>query len=118
MRRFGEPIEHGVGYGGVFGEYVVSVLDRQLAGDDCRFSGVPVLDKLHEVQQLLAVQHLDSEVFDDEHIHLGYPVEELGGLKGRYAGNLHHFLRYHSIKFQGAVQTDIRRTINEIYHIT
>ena len=97
MRRFGEPVEHGVGHGGVFGEHVVPVLNRQLAGDDCRFSGVPVLDKFHEVQQLLAVQHLDPEVFDDQQIHLGHPVEELGGL-GFDAGHLHGFQEFAHIE--------------------
>ena len=66
MRGFCEPVEHGVRHGGVLGEHVVPVFDGELAGDDGRFPGVPVLDQFHEVQQLLSVQDLDSEVLDNE----------------------------------------------------
>ena len=47
-----------------------------------------ILDQFHEVQQLLAIQDLDSEVLDDEEVHLGHAVEELCGL-GLNAGHLH-----------------------------
>ena len=64
MSRFCESVGHGVGNGGVFCEDVIPVFYRQLAGDDGRFPGVPVLDEFHEVHQLLAVQDLHSEVLD------------------------------------------------------
>ena len=50
MRGFCESVEHGVRHGGVLGEHVVLVFDGELAGDDGRFPGVPVLDQFHEVQ--------------------------------------------------------------------
>lgn len=62
MSRFCESVEYGVGNGGVFCKDIVPVFYRQLAGDDGRFPGVPVLDEFHEVHQLLAVQDLHSEV--------------------------------------------------------
>ena len=34
MRGFCEPVEHGVGHGGVLGKHVVPVFDGELAGDD------------------------------------------------------------------------------------
>lgn len=52
-----------------------------------------VFDEFHEVQQLLTVQDLHSKVFDDEQIHLGHPVEELGRL-GFNAGHLHSFQKF------------------------
>ena len=80
MSRFCESVEHGIGDVGVFYEDIIPVFYRQLAGDDGRFPGVPVLDEFHEVHKLLAVQDLHPEVLDDKQIHLGHPVEELCGL--------------------------------------
>ena len=78
MCRFREPVKHGIGHGGVLYKHIVLVSDGQLACDDGGFAGVPVLDEIHEVKQLLAVENLHPEVLDDEQFHLGHAVEELG----------------------------------------
>lgn len=72
MSRFCESVEHGVGDGGVFCEDVIPVFYRQLAGDDCGLAGVPVLDELHEVHQLLAVQDLHSDPLRNRRVPVRY----------------------------------------------
>src|SRR5436190_23436455 len=60
-----EPIEDGVGDGGIADD-LVPVLDRKLAGDDGRAAPVPVLHDLQEVAALFGEHRAESQVVEDE----------------------------------------------------
>ena len=55
--RFDYSVEYGIRYCRILSKYIIPVLDRKLAGYDCRLSPVPVFYKLHKVKQLLSVKY-------------------------------------------------------------
>ena len=71
-----DSVEDGIGRGGVALEHVVPVRHGQLRHDDGGFAPVPILYDFEEVEQLLTVESLHSEVVDDEQVGGGQAVEE------------------------------------------
>ena len=60
-----EPIENGVGNGGV-GDHLVPVIDRHLAGDDGGATLMPVINDLEKFATLVAGERRYSPVVEDE----------------------------------------------------
>ena len=58
-----DPIEDGVGQGGIAHEFVPAI-DRKLAGDDQRAGVVAVLDDLQQVALLLGQQRFGSPIVE------------------------------------------------------
>ena len=77
MRVVDEPVEDGVGYGGIT-ECLVPVLHWRLAGDDGRAALGAVLDDLQQVGRLLAGQRLHREVVKDQDTDAGPAGEQPG----------------------------------------
>lgn len=65
-----EAVEDGVGEGGV-SEDVVPVIERELAGDDGRALGVPVVEDLEAIGSFTVTQGGESEVIEYEELGLG-----------------------------------------------
>ena len=64
-----EPIEDGVGDGGVADDFI-PLADRHLAGDDDRAHLVAVIDDFQQIAALLGVQRLRPPIVQDEQVHL------------------------------------------------
>jgi len=72
-----EPVEDGVGDGGV-GDDLVPVIDRQLAGHDGRAAIVPVVDDLQKVAALILGQGGEPPVVEDEKLDSCQVLEQPG----------------------------------------
>ena len=69
MRAVQQPIEDGIGKRDL-ADVLMPVLDGQLTGDQRGAALVAILDHLHEVVALRAVQRLDAPVVDDQQVGL------------------------------------------------
>lgn len=63
-----ESVEDGIGCSGIGVKTVIPVRDGYLRCDDGGFYTMPVLNDFHQVEYLLIVEFLDTEVIDDNEI--------------------------------------------------
>ena len=75
VRVVHEPIEDGVGDGRI-GDCLVPVIDRQLAGHNCRAAIVPILDNFQDVATLLGRQRGKAPVVQDQQLDARQGLEE------------------------------------------
>jgi hypothetical protein len=72
-----EPVQHGVGDGGV-ADVLMPVVDGHLAGDDGRGPVVAIIDDLHQVAPLFAGQRRNRPIIEDQQVHPGQVLQGAG----------------------------------------
>ena len=60
-----------------FREYIKPVYHRQLTGDDCRFSHMPVFKDFYKVKLLLVIQRSQSKVIKNQEVCFSQLIKEV-----------------------------------------
>ena len=72
-----EPVENGVGECRI-ADGLVPVIDRQLAGDDCRATTVAVFEDFQQIPPLCRCEHGQPPIIEDQDVDPGNRLEHAG----------------------------------------